>query len=69
MSKWKDNLEIGDWVICNDEDNLMGQIDDINDISVSIIYFDPNFEYCCALVNRYDLKKITKEVADIMRSV
>jgi hypothetical protein len=47
----------------------MGQIDDIDDISVSIIYSDFDFEYCCALVNRYYLIKITKEVADIIRSV
>jgi len=66
---FQDNLEVGDWVICNDEDILLGQIDDINDISVSIIYYDPDFEYCCALVNRHDLRKITKEVADIMRAV
>jgi hypothetical protein len=66
---FQDNLEIGDWVICDNKDNLLGQIDDIDDISVSIIYYDPDFEYCCALVNRYDLKKITKEVADIMRGV
>jgi hypothetical protein len=66
---FQDNLEVGDWVICSDEDNLLGQIDDINDTSVSIIYHDPDFAYCCALVNRYDLRKITKEVADIMRAV
>jgi hypothetical protein len=66
---FQDNLEIGDWVICDDEDNLIGQIDDIDDISVSIIYYDPDFYYCCAIVNRYDLRKTTKEVADIMRGV
>ena len=66
------DLNEGDWVILHDEEytpDLVGQVIEIDDIIVKAKFYDPEYHYAVATVNKYYLTKITKEVADIMRGV
>jgi hypothetical protein len=68
----ENDLKEGDWVLFHDEEDtpdLVGQVIEIDDIIVRAKFYDPEYHYAVATVNKYYLTKITKEVADIIIGV